>query len=87
MTSGSSRSVIPAATTVQLLRRGVMYWLLLRLMLLMVMRGKIGIGTLAANLGVWHGWYAVIPAVVSLTIDALLWTFVPGLREFTWIEL
>ncbi|HEX6695014.1 MAG TPA: hypothetical protein VF035_09985 [Longimicrobiales bacterium] len=113
--ASSALSLIPAATTARLLRRGVMFWLLLRLMLLFITRGKNGMGTpspggmivaaiaagiiayseltffrertLAANLGVWHGWYAVLPAAVSFMIDALLWAFVPGLREFTWIEL
>jgi hypothetical protein len=115
MRTGSTLSTIPAAVTARLVRRGVLFWLLLRLMLLFITRGRNGIGTpspggmivaaiaagviayselsffrertLAANLGVWHGWYAILPAVVSFTIDALLWTFVPGLREFTSIEL
>ena len=101
-------SVIPAELALRLLRRGALYWLLVRLMILAVSRGKVGIATptlpgmifaaaiagilaytelsffrektLAANLGIWHGWYAVLPAAASVLVDALLWTMLPALR-------
>ena len=110
MQTAAALSVMPAAITRRLIRRGALYWLLVRLMVLMT-GGKIALGipsvagmiavavvagflayselgffrerTLAANLGVWHGWYGLLPAVASLTIDTVLGTFLSALRVLT----
>ena len=110
-----SMTVMPAGTAVRMVRRGAVYWLLLRLVMLMITQGKLGrltppaggmiaaaivagilayseFGffrerTLAANLGIWYGWYALMPAAVSLAIDILLWTFIPALRMMTPVQL
>lgn len=104
----SAITPMPAAVAWRLARRGVMYWLLMRVALLLLSRGAVGVATpsipamfmaaavagilahteylffreriISANLGIRGWWFAVLPALVSLSIDALLWLIFPTAR-------